>query len=102
MDLVTRSFNMNADLRYLLEVFVGIFLSAVCYMIFPIIIMTINLLKTGKKLKKETARKISLWNSIGIGAFFFLISVLNGSQWRPLPAIIYYYINTLVMDIPKD
>lgn len=93
---------MNADLSYLLEVLIGVFLTAVIYMAFPFIYMTINLWKTGKKIPKATAKRISLWNSIVIATFFLLITTLNGVQWRPLPAIIYYYINCLVLDIPKE
>lgn len=93
---------MSADISYLVEVFIGILLTAAIYMAFPFIYMTINLWKTGKKLVRKTAKRISLWNSIGIGAFFFLIAILNGTQWRPLPAIIYYHINCLVLDIPKE
>jgi hypothetical protein len=77
-------------------------ITAAAYMAFPFSYMMFNMWKTGKKLVKETIRRICLWNSIGIGAFFFVMSSLSGSQWTPLPAVLYYYINCFVLDSIKD
>lgn len=88
---------MNADLSYLLEVLIGIILTAVAYMAVPFSYMMFNLWKTGERFEKSAAKRISLINSIIIAAFFLVVTSLSGGEWRLLPAIVYYYINCLVL-----
>ena len=47
--------------------------------------------------EKESAKKISLTNSIIIGILFFLISIYQETSFNIVPAIFYYYINKSIL-----
>ena len=75
-------------------------LTAVAYMAFPFIMLSIN----HGKFEKKRANKIVLWNSIVVGAFFCILSALieGVSTWNAAPAIIYYWINRSILTNRAD
>lgn len=81
------------------ELFAGLFLSLiltiVAYMAFPLIRLLIN----HGRFEKKRAKKIALWNSIVVGAFFCILTVSgdSGSTWNAAPAFLYYWINCAVL-----
>jgi hypothetical protein len=94
---------MDADFIYLFELvcelLLGLFLTALTYMAFPFIYMMINIGKNEGRFEKKRAKKIALWNSIIVGAIFFVLNVIseNNSTWSPLPAMLYYWINCAIL-----
>ena len=65
-------------------------------MAFPLIMLYAN---HGKFLKKR-AKKIALWNSIVVGAFFCILTIFIDSAsttWNAAPAALYYWINRSIL-----
>lgn len=76
--------------------FVGIILTAIIYMAFPLIRLLIN----GKRFSPKRARRIALWNSIVLGFFFFVLTIAvygDGTLWNAAPAFLYCAINTIIL-----
>ncbi len=74
----------------------GLILTAVAYMAFPIIRLLIN----GCRFTPKRAHKISLWNSIVLGAVFCFLTIVlfeDGTVWNASPAVLYYWINKLIL-----
>lgn len=71
-------------------------LTAVVYMAFPLIRLAIN----HGKFEKKRAKKIALWNSIVVGAFFCIVTIGTsdgGTTWNATPAVMYYFINRALL-----
>lgn len=83
---------------YLVYLFAGILLTAVVYMIYPIIRLLIN----NGKFERRTAQKIALWNSIIVGTIFCIATIElseGAATWSGGAALLYYWINrTLLTD----
>lgn len=75
------------------QLILGLVITALCYMLFPIIRIIVN----KGKFKEEKAKKIALWNSIIIGGIFMIITIDNGGQWQAGPAFLYYFINKAIL-----
>lgn len=86
---------MNTDLLYLLRILLALIRTAFTYMVFPLIRLLIN----QGRFEKKKARKIALWNSIIIGAFYFVLTALSESDrtWSIVPAMLYYGINCAIL-----
>lgn len=87
---------MNFELlSYFLGILFALIRTAFTYIAFPIIRLIINHGKFGKK----RAKKIALWNSIIVGAIYFILTAISGSDraWSPLPAMLYYGINCAIL-----
>lgn len=69
-----------------------LFLTAFCYMLVPLIF----LMKDGRTEAKR-AKRIALWNSVIVGAIFFLLSTASNLQWNAAPAFLYYGINYWIL-----
>ena len=70
--------------------------TAFAYMAFPV---TLILIKR-KRFDVKTAKTIALFNSIILGLIFIIVTAeqSNGSvQWNSFPAVLYYWINQLVL-----
>lgn len=83
----------------------GIIFTAFCYTAFPLIRIAIN----NGRFNKKRAHKIALWNSIVLGAFFCILTpIVSSSAWNAAPAILYYWINRMILtdktlpEKPKD
>lgn len=74
---------------------VGLLLTALFYMAFPLIKLATN----GKKIEKRLARKIALWNSVVVGILFLILAIATEttSTWNAIPAILYYCINYAII-----
>ena len=75
---------------------VSVLLTAVVYMAFPLIRLAIN----HGKFEKKRAKKIALWNSIVVGAFFCIVTIGTsdgGTTWNAAPAVMYYFINRALL-----
>ena len=75
---------------------VSLLLTAVVYMAFPLIRLAIN----HGKFEKKRAKKIALWNSIVVGAFFCIVTIGTsdgGTTWNAAPAVMYYFINRALL-----
>lgn len=83
----------NAD-----NLLLSLIITIICYMIFPIIKLIIN----KGKYNLERAKKIALWNSIVVGGIFMILTIENGAQWQPFPAVLYYYINKFILSSKTD
>ena len=70
-------------------------LTVIAYMAFPLIRLLIN----HGKFEKKRAKKIALWNSIVVGAFFCILTISgdSGSTWNAAPAFLYYWINSAIL-----
>lgn len=70
-------------------------LTAAAYMAFPLI----KLNRNHGKFEKKRAKKIALWNSIAVGAFFFVLTafVEEDPTWSSTPAFLYYWINRAIL-----
>ena len=77
------------------SLFLSLILTIVAYMAFPLIRLWMN----HGKFEKKRAKKIALWNSIVVGAFFCILTVSgdSGSTWNAAPAFLYYWINCAVL-----
>ena len=77
------------------SLFLSLILTIVAYMAFPLIRLLIN----HGRFEKKRAKKIALWNSIVVGAFFCILTVSgdSGSTWNAAPAFLYYWINCAVL-----
>ena len=74
-------------------IFFNIILTAVAYMLVPIIL----LLHNQEKFEKQKAKKIALWNSIIVGAIFCIATIEfsdGDAVWSASPAFLYYWINS--------
>ncbi len=73
----------------------SLILTIIAYMAFPLIRLLIN----HGKFEKKRAKKIALWNSIVVGAFFCILTVSgdSGSTWNAAPAFLYYWINCAIL-----
>ena len=74
----------------------SIALTAVAYMFYPLVRLLIHKGKFGKK----HAKRIALWNSIVLGAFFCIATSAisdNSTAWNAMPAILYYWINYSIL-----
>lgn len=90
---------MDADLLYIYDLAFAFLFQTLIYMAFPTIILLINVGRAGGRFEKKKAKKIALWNSIIVGAIFFILNVMseNTRAWTPLPAMLYYYINCAML-----
>lgn len=81
------------------NIFFMFILTAISYMIFPIIRLIIN----KGKFNNKKAQKIALYNSIIVCVIFFIatISMKEGFFWKPIPAILYYWINRAILQEHK-
>ena len=80
----------------LLNLLLSLILTVIAYLAFPIIRLVIN---HGKFTKKQ-AKKIALWNSIIVGAFFCIVTIAtsdSGTTWNAAPAVLYYFINCAIL-----
>ena len=77
------------------SLFLSLILTIVAYMAFPLIRLLIN----HGRFEKKRAKKIALWNSIVVGAFFCILTVSgdSGSTWNAAPAFLYYWINCAIL-----
>ena len=77
------------------NLFLSLILTIIAYMAFPLIRLWMN----HGKFEKKRAKKIALWNSIVVGAFFCILTVVgdSGSTWNAAPAFLYYWINCAVL-----
>lgn len=78
------------------SIILGLLLTAVIYLAFPLIKMLIN----DGKFQKESAHKIALWNSMVLGLIFCVIASAssNGNvTWNAAPAVLYYWINRTIL-----
>ena len=76
--------------------FASLLITAICYMAFPLIRLAIN----NGKFEKKRAKKIALWNSIIVGAFFGIATIATfngGTTWNASPAVWYYFINRALL-----
>lgn len=74
----------------------GVALTAIVYMVFPLICIFIN----GGRFSDKKAHRISLWNSIVLGAIFCIITIeAYGAEtaWNTAPAVLYYWINKTIL-----
>lgn len=73
----------------------SLILTVISYMAFPLIRLWMN----HGKFEKKRAKKIALWNSIVVGAFFCILTVSgdSGSTWNAAPAFLYYWINCAIL-----
>ena len=77
------------------SLFLSLILTIVAYMAFPLIRLLIN----HGRFEKKRAKKIALWNSSVVGAFFCILTVSgdSGSTWNAAPAFLYYWINCAIL-----
>lgn len=78
------------------SIILSLVLTAVAYMVFPLIRLLIN----GGRFAKNRAHKIALWNSIVLGAFFCITTIAvseDGTIWNGAPAVLYYWINRAIL-----
>ncbi|MBQ7907965.1 MAG: zinc ribbon domain-containing protein [Elusimicrobiaceae bacterium] len=78
------------------SIILGALLTAVAYLIFPLLNLFIN----DGKFPKEKAHKIALWNSIVLGLIFCVITIANSNgnvTWNAAPAVLYYWINRAIL-----
>lgn len=78
------------------SIILGLILTAVVYMAFPLLRLLIN----RGRFHKKKARRIALWNSIVLGVFFFCLTIAvsgNGTMWNAGPAFLYYAINSAIL-----
>ncbi len=79
-------------------ILLGILLTAIAYMAFPLVRLIVN----KGKFSKKSANKIALWNSIIIGLVFCVATIMlyeGNISWNAAPAVLYYWINvTLLTD----
>ena len=68
-------------------------LTVFCYMLVPVIFLIVN----RGRFDAKRAKKIALWNSIVLGAFFLVLSASFGSAWQAAPAVLYYGINRWIL-----
>ena len=81
-------------MEYFAYMLLGLLLTAVFYMGFPLIRLYCN----HGKFEKKKARSIALWNSVVVGAVFLLLTYLGGSSsWSYGPAFLYYLINRAIL-----
>ena len=81
---------------FFIYLFLGVILTAIVYMAFPLIRLLIN----GKRFPKKRAHKIALWNSIIVGAIFFIATAAlseSATTWNVAPAFMYYWINKAIL-----
>lgn len=73
----------------------SLILTAFAYLAFPLFKLLIN----GRRFSKDRAKKIALWNSIVVGAFFCIIttSLESVSAWSASPALLYYWVNSVIL-----
>ena len=83
----------------LASLFLNLILTIAAYMAFPLIRLLIN----QGKFEKKRAKKIALWNSIIVGAFFCFLTFSgnSGSTWSAAPAVLYYWINCAILTDKK-
>lgn len=93
---------MHMDFETLiLRIIIGILLTAVAYLAFPLIKLLIN----GGSFSKNRAHKIALWNSIVVGAIFCIVTIEvsdGATAWNAAPAFLYYYINKAILTNKND
>lgn len=78
------------------SIILGLLLTAVIYLAFPLIKLLIN----DGKFSKEEAHKIALWNSIVLGIIFCVLTsaISDGNvAWNAAPAVLYYWINCTIL-----
>ena len=75
------------------SILVGILLTALIYMVYPIIRLILN----KGRFSKEIAKKIALWNSIIAGGLCMILTIDKGGAWSAGPAFLYYGINRLLL-----
>lgn len=68
-------------------------ITALSYMIFPVVRLVIN----KNKFDKKIANRIAIWNSIVVGLIFLALNAENGGQWSAAQAIFYYFINKAIL-----
>ena len=75
--------------------FLGLLITAIAYMAFPLIRLSMN----GGKFEQKQARKIALWNSIVVGAVFLVLTAAgdSGTAWNAAPAFLYYWIRVAIL-----
>ena len=81
---------------FFIYLFLGVILTAIVYMAFPLIRLLIN----GKRFPKKRANKIALLNSIIVGAIFFIATAAlseSATTWNVAPAFMYYWINKAIL-----
>ena len=81
---------------FIVDLLLRILLTAVAYMVFPIIRLIIN----DGKFERKRARKIALWNSIVLGLIFCILTIAiseSGTVWSAGPAVLYYWINRALL-----
>lgn len=74
----------------------GLLMTAVVYIAFPLIKLGIN----GGRFPKENAHRIALWNSIVLGLFFCILTIEfseGNVTWNAAPAVLYYWINRAIL-----
>ena len=79
-----------------LSIILGLILTAVAYMAFPLI----KLLANGGRFPNNRAHKIALWNSIVLGTVFCIATIAvseDGTIWNGAPAVLYYWINRSIL-----
>lgn len=77
------------DMKSLL---VGVVITAVAYMVVPLLCLFIN-----GKMEEKKAKKLALWNSIVLGAIFLILTASADGIWNAAPAYLYYLINKRIL-----
>lgn len=75
------------------SIILGVLLTAVIYLAFPLIKLLIN----DGKFPKERAHKIALWNSIILGLISCVVASAKYATWSAGPAFLYYWINCAIL-----
>lgn len=75
-------------------ILIGIILTAIAYMTYPLIRLAIN----KGKFERKKGHRIALWNSIIVGIVFSIVTFLLGAgAWSAAPAFLYYWINKSII-----
>ena len=84
----------------MLNLLVSLVLTAIIYMAFPLIRLAMN----HGRFERKRARRIALWNSIILGAFFCIANAAlsDGTAWSATPALLYYWINCALLTNKND
>lgn len=78
------------------SIILGLLLTAVAYMAFPLVRLLVN----GSRFSAKRAHRISLWNSIVLGLVFCILTIEfseDGTMWNAAPAVLYYWINKAIL-----
>lgn len=75
-------------------ILIGVILTAIAYMAYPLIRLAIN----KGKFERKKGHRIALWNSIIVGLICSVVTVfIGGGLWSAAPAFLYYWINKSII-----